>query len=345
MFRPAGAVGEVVALERSGRWRGRFLAAPACCLVLLSGGGGVSAADGVAVDPWAGEDASVRRVMVPTAEHGTFLGLEDADGVITYPISEMARTIEVPEWAGDPDYPEDVFTFARLMYQSYGRRWGRDDRRWTIDFPEAELNLSFRLEQLTSLRVRPDPVSIPITARALKRFPFVYMVEPGRLDLSREEARDLREYLLNGGFLMVDDFWGEDEWGHFYEALRSVFPELPPGLPQSTEGAETPTVTMRELPIEHPIFNFVFELEEKPQVPAVGNFLRTGLPFERVDATEVHYKGLFDSEDRLMGLICHNTDLGDGWEREGIDPRYFSRFSEAQAYPLAINVLLYVMTH
>jgi len=296
-------------------------------------------------NPWSDADIDMRRVTVPTSEHGVLLGFEDGDGAITYPLSEMARYFEVPDWSGDPDFPDDVFSFARLMYASYGRRWGRDDRRWTIDFPEAELNLSFRLEQLTSLRADPNPVSLPINARALERYPFVYMVEPGRLALSQDEARDLRDYLLNGGFLMVDDFWGEDEWAHFYEEFRSVFPELPPGLPQSTEGAETPVVTMRELPLEHPIFNFIFELEERPQIPAVGNFLRTGLPFERYDATEVHYKGLFDSEGRMMGLICHNTDFGDGWEREGIDPRYFSRFSEPQAYPMAINVLFYVMTH
>jgi hypothetical protein len=313
--------------------------------MLLTGGGGTGASDRSAPPAWVAAEGEPSRVFVDTAEHGTLLGFEYPDGSITYPQQEMARYFEVPEWSGHADFPEDAFSFARLMYSGYGRRWGRDDRRWTTDFPEAELNLSFRLEQLTSLRANPNPVSLRIEARALERYPFVYMVEPGRLALTQEEARDLRDYLLNGGFLMVDDFWGEDEWAHFYSEFRLVFPELPPGLPQSTEGAETPVVTMRELPVEHPIFNFVFELEEKPQIPAVGNFLRTGLPFERWDATEVHYKGLFDAEDRMIGLICHNTDFGDGWEREGIDPRYFARFSEPQAYPLAINVLFYIMTH
>jgi len=339
-------IGRIVDRRQAGRSRRRAVTASLLALLLLGPGASrVVAEETPARDPWSDAGVELRQVTVPTSEHGVLLGFEDGDGAITYPLSEMAHYFEVPDWSGDPDFPDDVFSFARLMYTSYGRRWGRDDRRWTIDFPEAELNLSFRLEQLTSLRADPNPVSLPINASALQRYPFVYMVEPGRLALSQDEARDLREYLLNGGFLMVDDFWGEDEWAHFYEEFRLVFPELPPGLPQSTEGAETPVVTMRELPLEHPIFNFIFELEEKPQIPAVGNFLRTGLPFERHDATEVHYKGLFDSEGRMMGLICHNTDFGDGWEREGIDPRYFSRFSEPQAYPLAINVLFYVMTH
>ena len=70
-----------------------------------------------------------------------------------------------------------------------------------------------------------------------------------------------------------------------------------------------------------------------------------GVTWERPDAKEVHYKGIFDDKGRLMVIICHNTDLGDGWEREGEDPWYFTEFSEKKAYPMGINIVFYAMTH
>jgi hypothetical protein len=296
---------------------------------------------------WASDPDWSHRVLVHTREYGGLIGIEDADGVITYPSDQLARMFDIPHWDVDPVFRHDTFAFARLMYETSYSRWrGRSrDGRWTIDFPQADLNLSFRLQQMTSLKVKPEPTSIPITPEALVNFPFVYMVEPGALFLNDDEARALRNYLLTGGFLMVDDFWGEEEWSNFYREFCKVFPELPPNLPQHTLGAETPTVSMLELPIEHPIFNCVFELREKPQMPHAGHYLRTGLTYERYDASEVHYKGVFDANGRMMAIVCHNTDLGDGWEREGVDNRYFERFSEPQAYPMAINILFYAMTN
>ena len=83
-------------------------------------------------------------------------------------------------------------------------------------------------------------------------------------------------------------------------------------------------------------------------MPSIHHFLATGLAYEadgRSGTEQVHYRGLFDDKGRLMAIICHNTDLGDGWEREGEDPTYFQRFSEKMAYPMMINILFYAMTH
>lgn len=131
---------------------------------------------------------------------------------------------------------------------------------------------------------------------------------------------------------MVDDFWGEDEYANFYGEIKRVFPDKEP----------------QELPLEHPIFHCVYDLKEKPQVPSIHSAMRgrdSGITWERWDAKEPHYKGIVDDKNRLMVIICHNTDLGDGWEREGEDEWYFREFAEKKSYPLGINIVFYAMTH
>lgn len=252
----------------------------------------------------------------------------------------------VPEWEPDKEFAHDVFTFVRIEYSSgygggyygggYGRRgrrgYGRGGGRWATDYPDSDLNFSYRLQQLTSLEVNPDGVILQLTDPELFDYPFIYIVEPGSLTFTEEEVPILRRYLLNGGFLMVDDFWGEDEWYNFYYEIKRVFPEREPV----------------ELPLSHPIFRAVFDLKEKPQIPSIDAALRGrpyGITWEREDAREVHFKALYDDKGRMMAIICHNTDLGDGWEREGEDEWYFREFSEKKAYPMGINIVFYAMTH
>jgi hypothetical protein len=247
----------------------------------------------------------------------------------------------VPDWTPDEAFKEDVFTFARIEYDSYGRRgFGRGRRGGRggggggcyTDYPDSDLNFSYRLHQLTSMEVNPDGKVIRLTDPELSHYPFIYIVEPGSLVFREEEVKALREYLLNGGFLMVDDFWGEAEWYNFYYEIKRVFPEREPV----------------ELDISHPIFHAVFDLKEKPQVPSINaawSGRQYGITWEREDAKEVHFKALFDDKGRMMALICHNTDLGDGWEREGEDEWYFHEFSEKKAYPMGINIVFYAMTH
>ena len=244
-------------------------------------------------------------------------------------IPEITDRRGVPDWQVDPAFKHDVFTFVRVKYNSWGRGGG-----WLTDYPDSDLNFPFRLQQLTSLKVDPQPKIVELTDDALFDYPFVYMIEPGGLQFTDDEVVNLRRYLLNGGFLMVDDFWGEDEWDNFYQEIKRVFPE--------------PAQEPRELDISHKIFNCVYVLKEKPQVPSIHWAVRnrdTGITYERWDAKEVHYKGIFDDKGRMMAIICHNTDLGDGWEREGEDEWYFREFAEKKSYPMGINIVFYAMTH
>ena len=233
----------------------------------------------------------------------------------------------VPEWTNPVGFEKDVFTFARIQYDSAYGGWRRGGG-WTTDYRDADLNLSFRLQQLSALKVDPEGKVVRITDPELFSYPFVYIVEPGGLYFSEEEVTILRRYLLCGGFLMVDDFWGVAEYENFYEQIKRVFPEREPV----------------ELPADHQIFHCVFDLKEKPQIPGVRAF-ESGYTYERPDAKVVEYKGIFDDKGRMMAIICHNTDLGDGWEEEATNPDYFKEFSEKYAYPLAVNIIVYAMTH
>ena len=251
------------------------------------------------------------------------------------PIAQAQPTHPGPtEWSVNPAFKKDVFTFARVRYDSgYSGRRGRGwQRRWQTDFPDAELNLSFRLQQMTSLKVNPEPVVVELTQPNLGDYPFLYIVEPGALVFSEEEVTALRRYLLNGGFLMIDDFWGEDEWENVQYELKRVFPDR----------------EIIDLPLEHPVFHCVFDLKEKPQIPSIHHALAmrgTGRTWERDDAKEVHYRAILDAKGRMMVIICQNTDLCDGWEREGESEWYFREFGEKKAFPMGINILFYAMTH
>lgn len=234
----------------------------------------------------------------------------------------------VPIWDVDAEHPDDVFTFVRAKYSSMRRgRWGWG--RWSTDYPASDMNMSLRLQQLTSLKVNPHPKVVELTDPALLNYPFVYLIEPGSMSLDEGEVSGLRRYLLAGGFLMIDDFWGEREWENFEAEMKRVLPER----------------QFVELDVTHPIFSAVFPLTQKPQVPSINNWHGTGLSYERYDAKEPHYRAWFDDQGRMMAIACHNTDLGDGWEREGEDKEYFAKFAEAQSYPMGINIIFYAMTH
>lgn len=238
-------------------------------------------------------------------------------------------------------FPSDQFTFCRIRYTSYHEhpQYNLRGGRWSIDYPESDEHFSWRLSELTTIKVarteeggyRHDVVRL--TDDDLYNYPFIYMVEVGELVFSEEEVAILRDYLLRGGFLMVDDFWGNDEWMNWKIQFSRVF-----------DPNEYPMV---ELDITHPIFNCVFELQEKPQVPNPYHWMSTGGDTsERGEESRiVHYKGVYDKKGRLMVVMCHNTDLGDGWEREGENRDYFREMSAKRAYPMGINIVVYAMTH
>lgn len=233
-----------------------------------------------------------------------------------------------PIWENPPEFDRDVFTFTRIRYSrgGFGRGGG-----WATDLPDADLNLSYRLQQMTSMKVDPNGRIVSLTDPELADFPFIYIVEPGNLMFTDEETDALRRYLLNGGFLMLDDFWGEAAWANVEHVFKKVFPER----------------SFSELPLSHPLYSAVFEIKSKGQVPALHMGIdsqHTGITWERPDAREVHHRALFDDKGRLMVLATHNTDNGDGWEREGESDYYFHNFSEKIAYPLGINIIFYIMT-
>lgn len=252
---------------------------------------------------------------------------------------QFQHSVETPKWNYPAAFEKDVFTFVRIRYGAAGRRASNGiwlgSRRWTTDYPDADLNLAWRLQQMTSMKVDPNGRCLEITDPELFRYPFIYIVEPGDLTFDEPEVGILRRYLLNGGFLMVDDFWGEDEWDNLASELRRVFPDR----------------EIVDLPRTHPIFHCVFDIPNdlNLQIPNVQlgtmSQYNGGVTWERSDAVDCHIRGIFDDKGRLCVVICHNTDNGDGWEREGENEYYFREFSEKKAYPLGINIIFYAMTH
>ena len=222
----------------------------------------------------------------------------------------------VPEWTVDPNFRHDIFTFVRLQYRSAGRGG------WMVDYPGADLNFSYRLEQLTSMKVAPEGHSLAIDDPDLLNYPFAFIIDPRSIVLSKDEAQALRRYLLSGGFLMIDDFWGNRMWDHLMGELDKVFPDR----------------QWVSLPLEHPIFNIPFKLREKPQVPSEDSARRQkdspGL--RRTWEDEISweepqppdYRAFLDDDGRVMLLVCWNTDLSDGWEEEASGPWFFENFSE-----------------
>ena len=242
----------------------------------------------------------------------------------------------VPDWEVDEDFKDDVFTFVRIKYDSYGG-YGRRGGGWRTDFRDSDLNFSLRLQQLTSLKVNPEPIVLELTDERLYDYPFIYIIEPGALVFSEAEVEALRRYCLNGGFLMVDDFWGDSEYENMRLELKRVFPDRDPF----------------EVPLSHEIFNCVYTMKEKPQVPSIhgayrmanGQFGSAERSRDGSDTRTPHFRAITDDDNRIMVFICHNTDLGDGWEREAEAQWYFDEFSVKKAYPMGINIVTYAMTH
>ncbi len=243
----------------------------------------------------------------------------------------MPARSEFPTWQVNPEFKADLFTFVRIQYDSYGPFGWWD--RWDNDYPDGDWNFSLRLQQLTSLEVAPDGRVLRLTDQELFDYPFVYMAGVQTMTLSLAEQAALRRYLLNGGFLMVDDFWAVEAWTQVMREMRNVFPNREP----------------TELSLEHPIFHLVYDLGELPQVVDIKTW-RDGYEYEHrhgPSAGDVapHFWAYYDDNGRMIAILCHNNDLGDGWEREGENADYFHRFSEKHSYPMGINIVTYAMTH
>lgn len=219
--------------------------------------------------------------------------------------------------------------FCRLAYSG---------RAWATDYPDADYNFSTRLSELTKVTVskaasgEPRPLIVRPTDDALFQCPFIMLWQAESLWFSDEDATRLRAYLLKGGFIWSDDSWGTFAWEHFDREMAKVLPE--------------PRYRFVDLPPSHAMYRIFFQLQKVPQIPAINYWWGSGgdTSEQGADSAVVHVRGISDEHGRLMVLSTHNTDIADGWEREGVDPQYFRRFS-VDSYAVGVNVMLYAITH
>lgn len=204
---------------------------------------------------------------------------------------------------------------------------------WRTDTWDADYQYMWGLQRLTNARLYMEPHPLGIMDPDLFKFPYIYAVEVGQMELSDEEAARLRDYLLRGGFWHCDDFWGLRQWDQFEEQIRKIFPDR----------------QIVDIPLTHEIFHTFFDIKEILQPPNVGNGRRytysngQSRTWEQPDDTEPRVRGVFDDSGRLMILITYNADLGDAWEWMD-DPDYPAKFT-TYAYRLGVNSIIYAMTH
>jgi hypothetical protein len=255
----------------------------------------------------------------------------DADAQIW--LSQEAR-YGAPIFSGIPSN-RGGFVFCRLWYDAV--RSMESGLGWSTDYPAADGNFMTRLEELTPTRIErwqngePGIAAVRATDPDLFRCPFLFMTDPGSVTFSDAEVDGLRMYLEKGGFLWADDMWGERAWSYFESEITRILPGRP----------------IVELEIDHPLFSAHYLVPEIPQIPSYQSWRRSGgQTSEFGSETAVpHLRAIFDDEGRLLVLISHNTDIADGWEREGVEmSEFFYNFSPA-AYGLAINVFLWTMSH
>ena len=247
-------------------------------------------------------------------------------------------------WGGEvgapPKFPnvsdfDGSWHFCRLMYRSV-----RSQQRglgWGTDYPYADINFSTRLSELTKTQVgmqdgEPNHLVVRPTDPELFQCPFVMASDPGSAGFSPEDAAGLHDYLLKGGFLWVDDFWGPWAWDAFVDEIGKA---LPPG--------EFP---VKEIGADHPIYRTLFPVAEIPQVPSMQFWRMSGGATSEMDeySAKAHMAAILDKQGRIMVLMTHNTDIADSWEREGDDPQFFFHFSP-NGYAVGLNSVLYALTH
>jgi Domain of unknown function (DUF4159) len=239
-----------------------------------------------------------------------------------------------------PDWQEKTeWVFARLMYPQhpnarFGRwrrygsplDWREGGTSWTQDYPRADRHFAQALRRLTRIHVRSveQPVNLD-HEDDVYNWPWLCAGEMGDWKLTDAQAKTLREYLLRGGFLMLDDFWGTEEWDRFNETMERVFPDRP----------------MVEVEDTDAIFHTVYDLDDRYQVPGQWA-LRRGTTY-RNDGSVPHWRGIFDDNGRIMVAMSFNSDIGDSWEWAD-DPSYPEKYS-ALGIRIGVNYVVYSMTH
>jgi len=244
-------------------------------------------------------------------------------------------------WRTPPRWPtienfDGSFNYCRVYYTSDRREDGGSG--WNTDYPGADNNFSVRLAELTRIPVRldssgqPDYVVVRLTDPLLFHCSMLYIEDSGTARFSPAEVTALRAYLLKGGFMTVDDFWGSLAWDQWAEEIGRV---LPP--------SEYPIFDIRN---DHPIMHTLYDVKEVEQVSSIQFWYRNGgsVSERGHDSARVNFRGIQDADGRLMVVMAHNTDIPDTWEREGESREYFDRFSPS-GYALGVNIVLYGLTH
>jgi len=229
---------------------------------------------------------------------------------------------------------DGAFHFCRVQFRS---GIGGDGGNWSVDFPRADINLTVRLGELTRAHIsrtngEPNPLVVLLTDDALFQCPFVMMTEVGSIVFNEQEAARLREYVLKGGFVWADDFWGSYAWDWWEAQLRQVLP-----------AGDFPIV---DLDSSHPLFSSQFVIKQTPQIASINFWAATGggTSERGADSAVARSRAILDAHGRIMVLMTHNTDIGDSFEREGDDPSYFLTMS-VPGYAYGVNTLLYALTH
>ncbi|SRR5579884_439577 len=233
------------------------------------------------------------------------------------------------------DYQEETeWVFGRLMYPSHPHArftwrygdWREGATSWAQDYPRADRHFAEALRRLTRIHARSaeQPVNLD-DGDDVYYWPWLCAGEVGDWKLTQAQAQKLREYLLRGGFLMLDDFWGTPEWERFEETMKVVFPDRP----------------IVEIDDRDPIFHAVYDLDDRYQIPGQWA-LRRGTTY-RNDGAVPHWRAIYDDRGRIMVAIAFNSDIGDSWEWAD-DPSYPERYS-ALGIRLGVNYVVYAMTH
>lgn len=219
------------------------------------------------------------------------------------------------------------FHFARMAFGAGGGTVGRSRQEpWLRDWPDAEVHFIEGITRLTRIDSGRENRQIRLSDDTLFTHPLLYAVKVGFWNLSDYEAERLREYLLRGGFLIVDDFHGPSEWVTFTASMNRVFPDRP----------------IVEIPAGDEVFNVLYNLDQRVQIPG-AQAIRYGVTWEHPQGTVPHWRGVYDSAGRLLVAINFNMDLGDAWEHA--DDAFYPEPLTALAYRFGVNYVIYSMTH